>query len=324
MNVLDFSEKELVTLGDIHGEFKLLLNVFKRMTSNKDSGKKNKGGRSHMAIDNKVFVICGDCGFGFEKYKHYITLLHKLNEYLKEHNSIVIFIRGNHDNPNYFNTNDFDLGFENIILIPDYTVIKTKEHTSLCVGGAVSYDREWRINETARRSHRKGEISPIFWEDEKVFSNPNLIADLADMGLKIDSIMTHTAPLRNFFKNDEETLKSVTTVWEDGDKKLAEDIANENALLEKMFFDLKENGHELKWWCCGHFHMGFNEKIPNTETRMIVMNIFDNNSYIYKTSVNESVNQGYISDFNFKKNNKINKDDWGSFSLHYVDFNNPF
>lgn len=79
--LIDDKYMDVYTLGDIHGDFKTLIyNITQR-----------------KYLTNSAFIICGDCGFGFHKYKSYLDEFTKLNEKLKERNCIIYFVRGNHD-----------------------------------------------------------------------------------------------------------------------------------------------------------------------------------------------------------------------------------
>lgn len=84
--MLDYSKYEsLFVCGDIHGEFKTLVNEIKR-----------KG------ITNAVIVVAGDCGIGFEKPAYYEQLYHKIDKTLHASDCMLLLMRGNHDDPSFF------------------------------------------------------------------------------------------------------------------------------------------------------------------------------------------------------------------------------
>ena len=63
----------------------------------------------------------------------------------EERNVECYMIRGNHDNPAYFEGTTFS--YKRFIAVPDYTILQACNHSILCVGGAISIDRIYRINE---------------------------------------------------------------------------------------------------------------------------------------------------------------------------------
>lgn len=69
--------------------------------------------------------------------------------------------RGNHDDPAYFQ--EERVHHERFRCIPDYSVIQACGHNILCVGGAVSIDRDYRKKHDSRNS-RSGVAS--YWTDE--------------------------------------------------------------------------------------------------------------------------------------------------------------
>ena len=119
--------KAIVVSGDIHGDFTQL--VFKCCMQ--------------YGMKNTLVIVAGDCGFGFERLGYYENLYKKCRNRLTKANNWLEFLRGNHDNPAYFN--DGLIKHKRWITVPDYSVIKACGHSILCVGGAISIDRMWRM-----------------------------------------------------------------------------------------------------------------------------------------------------------------------------------
>ena len=69
--------------GDLHGNFSLLKYKLREMK-------------------NSVIFIAGDCGIGFESKKHYENVYNSIKKILTENNVTILFVRGNHDDPAYF------------------------------------------------------------------------------------------------------------------------------------------------------------------------------------------------------------------------------
>jgi len=130
----------LYICGDIHGEFKEI---------------------KRKEIINSILLIAGDCGIGFEKSEYYEQLYPKLSKILTKNNCILLLVRGNHDDPKYFQQQLID--FPQMKTIPDYTVIQYKSHNILCVGGAISVDRRERLNVMRSAKLKNRTIATCYW-----------------------------------------------------------------------------------------------------------------------------------------------------------------
>ena len=69
-----------------------------------------------------MVIVAGDCGFGFERPNHYINLYNGLAGRLKKANNWIVFVRGNHDDPSYFQ--EEKICYERLRCVPDYSVIQ--------------------------------------------------------------------------------------------------------------------------------------------------------------------------------------------------------
>ena len=101
----NINPSNVIVIGDLHGEFSLLNYKIKS-----------------LEIENSIIIVAGDCGFGFEKKQYYIDVYNSFKKYLIEKNVTVLFIRGNHDDPDYFNNEiiNFDIVF--FVEHPDYMI----------------------------------------------------------------------------------------------------------------------------------------------------------------------------------------------------------
>lgn len=125
-NIYEFPDaKGIVVSGDIHGDYEKL--VYKCCLQ--------------CQMTDTLIIVAGDCGFGFNKPGYYDTIYQKVSSRLAKANNWIVFIRGNHDNPAYFDGQQ--VNYERWKAVPDYSVIKACGHTILCVGGAISIDRTW-------------------------------------------------------------------------------------------------------------------------------------------------------------------------------------
>ena len=164
--------KNVVVCGDIHGEFNAV--IYKLCVQ--------------YQMTDTVLIIAGDCGFGFDKPGYYDNVYNRNSSRLSKANNWVVMIRGNHDDPAYFQ--EKRIHHDRFRCVPDYSVIQACGHNILCVGGAISIDRDYRKKHDSRHS-RSGVAS--YWTDEMpVYDKEKL--DSISQELKIDTVITHTAP----------------------------------------------------------------------------------------------------------------------------------
>lgn len=280
--IYDYSKIEKIYfVGDVHGEFSQFFNNIKNgmikkiseekedihplikeensqviendkldindLLINKFRGKLNSK-TNKIDYSNSVIVVAGDCGLGFNKHQYYIDTFKKINELMSINNTTLFFVRGNHDDPSYFNENK--LKFSNIICVEDYSVIITRHHTTLCVGGAISVDRIWRKTQEIRlNKYSKNNNKRLYWDNEQVIYNENTLNEILSKGLKINSVVTHSSP-SNMFPMEKNGIKS----WFKVDKKLSKDIKEERDNLSKIYNFLLKNKQKIDFWVHGHFH----------------------------------------------------------------------
>ena len=94
-------------------------------------------------MENTLLIVAGDCGFGFHEIGYYKEVVRRHRKRLNDSNNWIVFLRGNHDNPAYFDGKT--INHKRFIAVPDYSIIQTDGLTILCVGGAISIDRQYRI-----------------------------------------------------------------------------------------------------------------------------------------------------------------------------------
>lgn len=214
----------LLFCGDIHGEFEAIVFKLNRYS-------------------NAVLVVCGDIGMGFHKEEYYLTLFKKLNLKLSKKNNYLLLFRGNHDDPAYFD-GSFKK-YKHIYLLSDYTIVSVKQTHILCIGGATSIDRKYRI-ENERRSGRK-----TYWGDAELpcFDESKLNEINRDFPDSIAVLATHTVPSFAY-----PTTKQNIETWLKSDEGLEKTIDEERAVMDKVFTKLQENQNNISDWYYGHFH----------------------------------------------------------------------
>lgn len=218
---LEFKDLALGFIGDIHGDFQKLKNIVK-------------------PFKDTVFIIAGDCGFGFhdtkeDKIKRMLKAM--LNDFLEKRNLTLLFIRGNHDNPAMFTDELFSDRFR---LLKDYSMITVDNTDILCIGGAVSTDRRFR------------KTNKDYWLDEEMIYDGAFIKDY-------DIICAHTAN-RDWITHLLPPKPDWLKISFDVDKKLSFDVQLENELCEYLL-----GLFEPKYWIHGHYHVSGRSNYEGTE-----------------------------------------------------------
>ena len=207
---------------------------------------------ANRVVKGSLIVVLGDNGFGTAPEAKIIKFLTDKNKILAYNNINVVFIRGNNDDPSYFDGEK--INFSNIKAVPDYSVIETKNKNILCVGGAISADRTWKKEQEKRVSKK------LFWESEAPVFNAELIKEAVENFKHIDYVLSHSAPSFLNVGIDMSNIKD----WEEKDKDLQKDIDNERTCMDKVFECLRDNGSKPLFWGFGHFRNELTEKRSNT------------------------------------------------------------
>ena len=238
---IDDSIIDIYAQSDIHGNLYATTNKIKQYD-----------------IHNALFIICGDCGFGFERLGYYKDLiLPKLTKVLKKYNCKIIYLRGNHDNPNYFDGKTINTKY--VCTVPDYTIVKCIDKNILCVGGGISIDREWRKYQDLKRlehysfyhkctiKEAKKQMPLSYWENEQVKYQSKI-------NERIDIICSHSAPsfCYPFTKGD------IVIRYAENDETLLQDIEIERTTLDKVYEDYKDT---ITHWYYGHYHSSMMQMI---------------------------------------------------------------
>lgn len=168
---LEYKNRTVIICGDIHGEFKTLVYELKR----------------HQ-ISNSIVIIAGDVGIGFNSPSYYDQIYDYMDhKYLDANDVVILAVRGNHDNPEYFN-GDLRLDYPRFKTVKDYSTIVTDNHNILCIGGAYSIDKEDRIKSNNELISR-GSSRRLWWASEL----PYVRADELVNG-NYDVIVSHCSP----------------------------------------------------------------------------------------------------------------------------------
>ncbi len=242
MALYDFTSYENVMVcGDLHGHFEVIYNK--------------------ISVENTLFIVAGDCGFGFNRPAYYEELYSsKIRRYLTQKNNAIIFIRGNHDDPVYFDGLSFHK--KRAVCAPDYSVIQTARHNILCIGGAISIDRTRRLQEQ--------NAGFLYWKEEAPVFYPQKIKEITNSKIKIDTVISHTCP--SFCPPQ---TKEGIQAWLSQDDDLHHDLEKERLVMDQVWETLKKQGHPIKQWWYGHYHRSAWLKQDNCYFRLLDINEID-------------------------------------------------
>lgn len=243
---LDYSNIDfdsIVGIGDIHGAFKQIVNK----------------ANDQYKLTNSLLICCGDFGMGFYKENYYRNQFKYLNLKLKKTNNILIALRGNHDDPQYFKDNFI---YSNIKLLKDYSVVTTPDKVLLLVGGAISVDRIMRIK--AEEPEERG-VPKQYWRDENFNYNEDKLKVINEkFNKQITHVFTHSSP--SFCQP---TTKEGIRYWIALDPKLDVDCSLERHYHTRLFDNLIMNKQPIRGWYYGHFHFSKFEYINNIKFQVL-------------------------------------------------------
>lgn len=259
--IIETNKKDIYAIGDIHGEFKSIKHWIK-----------------DHDLTNCILIFCGDFGLGFDGLQKEIEELTKVQKICEINDVDCYIIRGNHDNPEYFNKPTFQLNLSRFKPLSDYTVIKSPEHNILCVGGAVSTDRKHRISAYEEsilnysiKKHcsydkAKSKVKRYWWENEPFELKLDILSEITKNNILIDTICSHSAPAQCF-----PITSDRVAYWTAQDETLAHDIQQERTSLSELLTYLKSQGHKVLNWYYGHYHGHNTETIDNTTFYLLDM-----------------------------------------------------
>lgn len=256
----DFSDcNSVVVSGDIHAEFSLFIDKICYLYQMRDT----------------LIIVAGDCGFGFRPMQHYLDIVKRKSELMHEMNNRILFVRGNHDNPAYYDGSTFC--HDRFIAIPDYSVVTAGGRNILCIGGAISVDRRVRLDAWNHKLKQLGDEfdnSPlypnVYWANEAPTFNSEALAEIV-ANHSIDTVITHTAP--SFCELLE---KDGVSYWSDNDALLLQDLATERHTMDQIFDFLTEHHQPISHWCYGHFHQSWHSTTPGTLFKMLnIMEVYE-------------------------------------------------
>lgn len=213
-----------ILLGDIHGNLKVLFKYIQRGYAS--------GGCIYQIGDFGIYNPEGEEGSYDRNILH--EDLEDLDKRLVEQDTKLKVIRGNHDNPKYWNNDEirnlFNKTYNNIELLPDYHIEVIEDQTCLFIGGSVSIDRVRRVE------------GLDWWADEIVQLPEGGIESLPE----VDVVIAHNCPSYFNLTSDSNSIK---TMWGVADENLVEDLDTERLILDDVMAQVKPER-----WFSGHYH----------------------------------------------------------------------
>lgn len=207
--------------GDTHGSYKRLRAYFRGRTASKGD----------------LLIVLGDTGLNYHGDER--DLPHKRSAARLP--LTLLCLRGNHDRRpealpghrserRYGGTVYVENAYPDILYAADGEIYELEGRSVLTVGGAYSVDKEWRL---AHGYH--------WFADEQISGEcmDEIEAKLAGRHWRVDTVLTHTCPLRYepsealFGSIDQSTVDKNMEVWLDG--------------LEQRL--------SYRQWLCGHYHI---------------------------------------------------------------------
>lgn len=205
--------KDLYVVGDVHGQYKELIFRITQRYGIKDSN----------------VLVLGDFGIGFDKT---MPNLYSWSEKRLEDNNIEVdVLRGNHDNPEYF---DGEHDYPRLKFLKDHEVYNLANHEVYIIGGANSTDIEYK-DELGRDRKR---IEGVDW-----WAGEDIVRKTENLPLKVDIIASHSAPL---------TFEPIPERQDQTSEEQYEKILRERKYLDTVLKNMRAD-----YWYYGHYHKSF-------------------------------------------------------------------
>lgn len=220
-------------------------------------------------------VFCGDIGLGFKPLETWHKWVHGLGltGELRKRQIDCYFIRGNHDDPSWFD--DHTLVTRHFKAVSDYSVLSSPTHNILCVGGGISIDRNYRMEQqnialhqyalyhpNSTRDEAMASIQQIYWPTEPPIYDECAIDNLTK---QIDIVCSHVAPIQF------PPFTQLDKYWFRQDPKLEQDCAYERQIMSKVLERLRHNQHPVENWIYGHYHFSDTGVADNVKYHLLNM-----------------------------------------------------
>lgn len=207
---MKFRYNDVILMGDTHGTLPI-----------------KKALLDKVPEYNDVFHV-GDVGIGFHEYSLTVESIKELNNICHEKDIDLFLLRGNHDNPAWWDT-PLKLELSRVFFVNDYTTILFPNGKSaLCVGGSISVDRCYR-NKNIDYWIREATPYP------------------RDILNKHDYIFAHDCP--SFINHSTESVEKTFPSFVEKDKLLLDDLKKQREIMDYVVDKVRP-----KEYYYGHYH----------------------------------------------------------------------
>lgn len=218
----------MILIGDIHGSFRAIDTL------------------AHNTLEN-VIIQVGDFGLGFHSLEHTIKQMEALNTTLVAQRKTLYVIRGNHDNPKFWD-GTYDGRWSNLHLVKDYEVILIEGQKVLFIGGALSIDRASRT------------AGMDYWLAETFDYDEEKLTEVLNLHDGVDIVVTHSAPSFCYPRHFNRLVHS----FAENDPTLLDELTAERVLIDRAY-DVICHKSRPSHWVYGHFHNDVSEEVDGTK-----------------------------------------------------------
>ena len=207
-------------------------------------------------INDTVLIVNGSNVFGIKSLDFYLKKLEKINDVLEKNNVHILFLRGT-DDPTYFNDSLIDLS--NIKTIKDYSVIKLAKYNCLCIGGGISVDRDWKIEQGKRLG------KTLYWENEGIVYDEEAMKEIYD-SIDIECVITPMSP--TFVSPTAMALK-MSSSWLENDEELLKGVEHERKTLARIYNKIMNKPKKPHLWVYSTFNFADQEMHGGMEFKSV-------------------------------------------------------
>lgn len=231
---------KIALIGDIHGNVGGLHRVMRQCFA-------------EFPFDAMHFIQVGDFGLGFDGHDNDMRSIETIADVLSETDSQMYILRGNHDNPWFWE--QYRVLFDRIHFVREYEWRTIGGAVCCFYGGAISIDRTYRTREYRNKGRE------LYWASEAVEIHPDHDTSLlVNRPPHIDMIVTHDVPHKPFSRYDANS--SAVLDWASGDKELLRDIRQHQTSIDGFratVLDIYQSSGQDYYptWYHGHYHESY-------------------------------------------------------------------
>ena len=219
--------------NDLRGPFDL---VGRPIAQEERALKESKKNQRYFDYKDCVLIFAGSCGFGTKDFEYFNKKFSEFNEALVKDNVHILFVRGNNDDPSYFD--EEKINFSNIKTLVSNCLVKFNGYSCLCIGGGISFDREWK------KAKAKEYGTTMYWENEGTNFDIKEISDAIKEN-NIACVISHEIP--TFVMPGTGSFK--TNRWFKNNSELLSDAIESRTKMDAVYNEfVKADKKPYVWW----------------------------------------------------------------------------